>query len=356
MQTNILIIGGGLAGLSLAHLLESKGCDWQLLESRERWGGRILTTIIDGQGFDLGPSWFWPGQPRIDALIKELKLNRFEQTYRGELILQDDTGAIHRGQGIASMQGAWRLKGGMGALIDALVGTLPAARLHPNTTLTTLRDENDSVTAITSSGMQITANKVVLSLPPRIACGLNFSPALSQQCIDASRRIPTWMAGHAKAVATYKTPFWKEAGLSGDAVSRQGPLVEIHDASPDNSGPYALFGFVGTPASHRQNNTKALKLAIKEQLGALFGAQGADPETLLLKDWAFDTRTAMDLDHRALTNHPIYGRPAELQNLWNDRLHFGSTEMGSKFGGFLEGALETAYDLAERVVQDTKNP
>lgn len=97
METDILIIGGGLAGLSLALQLEATGRDWQLLEARSRWGGRILTEVIESQGFDLGPSWFWPGQPRIAGLLKRFDLKRFDQAYEGDLIYQDETGQVHRG-------------------------------------------------------------------------------------------------------------------------------------------------------------------------------------------------------------------------------------------------------------------
>ncbi len=41
------------------------------------------------------------------------------------------------------------------------------------------------------------------------------------------------MAGHAKVVALYERPFWREQGLSGDAISHCGTLAEIHDARND---------------------------------------------------------------------------------------------------------------------------
>ncbi len=84
MRTKVAILGGGLAGLHAARLLHSAGVDFQLLEARERLGGRILTSdetgsVADG-GLDLGPSWFWPEmQPSIGALVDELGLAGFAQ-------------------------------------------------------------------------------------------------------------------------------------------------------------------------------------------------------------------------------------------------------------------------------------
>lgn len=349
MKTRFLIVGGGLSGLTLASHLQTAGLDWQLLEARDRWGGRILTEVIDGQGYDLGPSWFWPGQPRIEALLEKFALSRFDQAYEGDLVFQDESGDVHRGQGYASMQGSWRLKGGLGRLIDKLVAELPAERLHLDTPISQITNSDTAdypLHVLTAKGTGFSASEVVLAIPPRIATQLVYTPPLSAQVIEAAQKIPTWMAGHAKAVAIYKTPFWKESGLSGDAMSRSGPLAEIHDASPSEGGPYALFGFVGTPASSRRDNEDALKRAIVNQLGLLFGEAGAFPDTLLLQDWAFDPHTAIKLDQVPLHRHPAYGRPDALSNLWQGRLHFGSTEMGSQFGGFIEGALEVADELA----------
>ncbi len=75
MRTTVAIIGGGLAGLCAARLLHAAGVDFQLLEARERLGGRILsvdaTGLASDDGFDLGPSWFWPEmQPALGGYVR----------------------------------------------------------------------------------------------------------------------------------------------------------------------------------------------------------------------------------------------------------------------------------------------
>ncbi len=65
MDTDILIIGAGLSGLNLAHRLTSVGRDVILLEARDRVGGRALSVKHKDAVFDLGPAWYWPGQPRM---------------------------------------------------------------------------------------------------------------------------------------------------------------------------------------------------------------------------------------------------------------------------------------------------
>ena len=84
MNRSVLIVGGGLAGLTAARLLHQAGIGFLLLEARDRLGGRILSSDASGQasddGFDLGPSWFWPGmQPAMGNLVSDLGLPSFPQ-------------------------------------------------------------------------------------------------------------------------------------------------------------------------------------------------------------------------------------------------------------------------------------
>ena len=152
------------------------------------------------------------------------------------------------------------------------------------------------------------------------------------------------MAGQAKAVAVYDRPFWRDEGLSGDAMSRKGPMVEIHDASPATGGPYALFGFIGVPPNGRADQ-QVLRQHLKAQLIRLFGPKAAEPRQLYVKDWAFDLFTATDADKAALYAHPTYGLPQAMTGLWDDRLHFAGSEVAPAFGGYIEGALESAENV-----------
>lgn len=336
-----LIIGGGLSGLALADMLHARGDDFTLIEARSRLGGRILSLDHGGAGFDLGPAWFWPGQPRIAELLDRLELEVFEQYATGALSFEDTQGPVQRGRGHASMQGALRVAGGMGAVIDALAQTLPTDKIRLGAQVTGLSQTQDCVTATLSDGTHITGTRAVLALPPRLMATLAFTPALPAGAMAAMQSVPTWMAGQAKAVAMYDNPFWRTAGLSGDAMSRRGPMVEIHDASPARGGPYALFGFIGVPPKARADQT-ALADAIRAQLVRLFGYEAGTPTALHIMDWAAQAHTATPADYAPLTAHPAYGLPGALRDLWQGRLICAGTETAATFGGFIEGALEAA--------------
>ncbi|MEP3297518.1 MAG: NAD(P)/FAD-dependent oxidoreductase [Pseudoruegeria sp.] len=339
-----LIIGGGLSGLAIAEALQSKGQDYLLLEARDRFGGRIKTERHSGGDFDLGPAWFWPGQPRILSAIDRFNLETFDQYFEGALSTEDENGRIQRGIGFASMQGSWRLKGGFSTLTDVLANRLPPDRKRLNAAVKVLSKTKNGVLVELASGDIISADRVVLALPPRVALKIRFAPDLSKRTLQDMMGIATWMAGQAKAVAVYRSPFWREAGLSGDASSRYGPMVEIHDASLADSRSAALFGFIGVPPEHRSDQDE-LKRHIIVQLTRLFGPEAADPVQLYVKDWADDPLTSTPADHRPLYTHPSYGLTQSMIGLWNDKLFFAGTEVAPQFGGYLEGALEAAENV-----------
>ena len=339
-----LIIGGGLSGLALAEALQAREQNYLLVEARTRLGGRIKTEHYGGGAFDMGPTWFWPGQPLIASLIARLNLSKFDQFADGDLVYEDGRGQIQRGRGFSSMQGSWRLAGGLGALIDALADSLPADRVRLDTAVTTLTQTDSGIALTSEAGERFRADRVVLCMPPRLAANISFAPALGDGAIAALQNISTWMAGQAKVLALYDTPFWREAGLSGDAQSHFGPMVEIHDASPEHGGPYALFGFIGVPPKGRADET-TLRQHVTAQLTRLFGPKATQPTQLLIKDWAFDPLTATKADMAPVHTHPTYGLPEALKGFWDEQLLFSGSELAPQFGGYLEGALEAVENV-----------
>jgi len=347
MKTDIAIIGGGLSGLALATHLERAGFDYQLFEARPRLGGRIKTLEHGGAGFDLGPSWFWPGQPRMAKLAGDLGLDVFDQHFAGELAFEDANGQVSLGMGMSSMQGSWRLNGGMIGLINGLASALSDTRIHLGRAV---RAVSAGQMLHFNDGATCKAQQIVMALPPRIAAGLLPEGDVLRPAMEA---IPTWMGGHAKFVAIYERPFWRDAGLSGDAMSRHGPLVEIHDASGASAGDAgALFGFLGVPAQHRAGAEAAIVEAAVAQLVRVFGDEAARPVRTAYEDWAQARETASPLDHAPLSHHPAYGLPPALDRMWDGHLHLCVTEAAPEMGGFLEGALAAAEHTARLLTKE----
>ena len=361
--TRIAIVGAGLSGLYAAYLLEQQGIkDYLLLEARDTVGGRIASasasrpsaseTATDADKLDrvdLGPTWFWPGyQHQLGRVVDALGLKSFEQHETGDTVVERSPHEpAARVRGYANSPPSMRLLGGMGALTDALHRRLDATRIHTGQAVRRLRStpqhvelDSDDIHGQTTTWR---AEQVLLALPPRLVeHSIEFVPALPPTLALQWRATATWMAPHAKYIAVYDTPFWREQGLSGEARSAIGPLGEIHDASMPG-GSAALFGFLGVPAHIRKSVTEdELRAHCRAQFVRLFGSQAATPKAEFIKDWAVDPYTSTAADLESTGQHAQALASKATSGPWSGRLTGIASEWSPQFRGYVAGAIEAA--------------
>jgi monoamine oxidase len=352
MKLDIAIVGGGLSGLCAAHLLERHGVyDYVLFEARETLGGRISSGLAPSGTtlFDLGGTWFWPSmQPELANLIAALDLSAFEQNDVGDMLIdRSPHNATTRFHGIGGDPKSFRIEGGMGALVAALVRRLEAKRIRSGCMVAKLSKLADGIalTVIGPNGSEETvfAQKVLIALPPRLAMNtITFDPPLPEGLAQAWQRTATWMAPHAKYVAVYDRPFWRNVGLSGEARSAVGPLAEIHDASP-LEGAGALFGFFGIPAESRGRLPPGVLIdRCRAQLVRIFGAEASGLQADFIKDWATDPLTATADDLKGDAGLGQTPRPMAADGPWRDTLIGIGSEWSPSYSGYIAGAEEAA--------------
>lgn len=375
-MAQIAIVGGGLSGLYAAALLEKHGLtDYLLLEASPSFGGRIdsVPSALPPLGdrgaaketkgrFDLGATWFWPQlQPQLGRLVAELGLETFAQHEAGDMLIER---ALHqapaRMRGYVSTPPSMRIAGGMGALVDAIQRQLLSPSLFSGQRVRHLRQTEFGIELGTEDaegrGACHRAAYVLLAVPPRLAAtAIAFSPALPDDLLQDWRNTGTWMAPHAKYVALYDAPFWRENGLSGEARSAVGPLFEIHDAL-DPHGGAALFGFFGIPAeARRQVPEDALRAQCRAQLGRLFGPAAAFPKAEFVKDWARSPYTATTADWQTAAGHSQAPSPIATSGEWRDRIIGIASEWSPEFPGYVAGAIDAASRGVARLAHQIRS-
>ena len=78
IETDIVVIGAGMAGLTAARHLAEAGKRVLVVEARDRVGGRILTEHVHGEALELGAQFVHGKPPELWQLIEEAKLETYE--------------------------------------------------------------------------------------------------------------------------------------------------------------------------------------------------------------------------------------------------------------------------------------
>lgn len=335
-SVDVVVVGAGMSGLATTHGLLDAGLSVVLLEARDRTGGRLL-----GSPFDLGASWFWPGEDRVRALADRWSIETFDQHRAGDAVI-DDLDAVYRYQGNPIDVPAYRIVGGTSSLASALTVALPPDVLRETCPVTSI---DDDLRVTTEQGVW-EPEHVVLALPPAlVSASISMPTSLPTDVLDVARRTPVWMGDAVKVVAHFDEPFWRGAGLAGAGMSRRGPLQEIHDMSGPEGEPAALFGFA-RPSSLRAD----VDVEICAQLARMFGPQAAQPRELLIQDWSRE-RWTTPASPIGPPDYSMFGHPALREPAMEGRLHWASTETAQTFAGHIEGALEASERTVRAILR-----
>ncbi|ANQ48569.1 FAD-dependent oxidoreductase [Flammeovirga sp. MY04] len=348
MKKRIVIVGGGLSGLTLAYLFSKKNIETKVLEASNRLGGRIQTIkgALDTP-LELGATWFSDAHQNVLSLLDELDIKKFAQFTKGVSIYQTDV-SVPPQQFIVpeSEMPSYRVEGGTQNIIDTLVSYLNQENIQLNTYVTSIKEKGDELEIETSSGQVVQADKVIICLPPQlVGSKIKFTPHLPDSLNKLFPTVQTWMAGSIKFVLEYDRPFWREKELSGLLYSNNGIISEMYDHTDFEENKYGFTGFLNAgAASYSQEKRKGFVL---NQLSTLLGDEVLKLSSYHDKIW--NDKYLISENHIMNSPHQNNGHPLLQESYMNGKLFFSGTETSNRFGGYMEGAILSAIRVVDQI-------
>ena len=219
-------------------------------------------------------------------------------------------------------------------------------RVVLNAVVRSIERHVDGTLAVGSDRGDVAAKAVIVAVPPEHRAGITFDPALPPEYEKLTEH---WPQGNlSKAYVAYDTPFWRENGYSGEALSDEGPVFITFDVSPSDAGPGILLGFTDArrfdPLPAEQRREQAL-----EGFATLFGDAARHPIDYLDHCWGTEEfapggPTAAVPPGSWTTYGPWLRKPV-------NGIFWAGTETADEWTGFLDGAVRSGKRAATEVHQ-----
>ena len=201
---------------------------------------------------------------------------------------------------------------------------------------------------VETDGFAARAHRVIVAVPPPLASRIAFVPSLGGRRDQLTQRMAN--GALTKCAAVYPEPFWREQGLSGQAVSDRGPVTTTFDNSPPDGTPGVLIGFIPSAEAirHARRSEADRRRVVLECFERLFGEQAAQPGIYLETAWA---------EEEWSRGGPIcsfapgaLARYGEALRQPAGRVHWAGTETATVWTGYMDGAVRSGERAAEEVL------
>ena len=349
MNKKIIILGAGLSGLLIAYRLQNRGFDIEIIEARNRIGGRIHTQKLGAANIEMGATWFNEVHKNFKALLLEFNVDFFEQFMKGTSYFEPFSASQAQEIEIPENNSSFRVVGGTSQIIEKIQNELKEAKIHLDEQVTAL-DFTNEIIKITTHKQSFSADFVISTIPQALFVSkINVTPNLPKQLIAIAQNTHTWMQDSIKVAIIYQTAFWRNQAISGTFFSNVGPITEFYDHSTFNLDGFALCGFINSGMSLYEKEERKLKVLL--QLEKVFGKQALNfiyyQETI----WSDEEFTKNKNQDGFIFPHQNNGHSIFRESYFENRLFLSGTETASHYPGYMEGAVSSANYVANAILR-----
>lgn len=239
-----------------------------------------------------------------------------------------------------------RVVGGTQSISIAMASELGDA-VRMNTPVQGIRQTPGGVTIVHNAG-SIQASEVIVAIPPTLAGRIIYDPVLPARRDSLTQQMP---AGSViKINIGYRTPFWREEGLSGAVLSLEDPFSFVFDNSPPDAKCGVLVTFAEADHSrHVRDMTKETRhrLAV-ETMVKYFGPQASQTTDIIELDWSAEPWTRGC--YGAHLGAGVWTRYGNALAEPIGRIHWAGTETAQTWNGYMDGAVRSGHRTAKEIL------
>ncbi len=239
-----------------------------------------------------------------------------------------------------------RIDGGAQQVCERLADSVGRDRVLTGVPVREIQ-QGDRVVTITAGDRSFTARAAIVSVPLAIVDRIHFSSALPVLRSQLTQRVSA--GATVKVLLTYERPFWRDQGLSGEAVSTSGPVSVVFDNCSKDDRQAALLAFVvGDPARGWSDQPDQVRQqTVLAFLEKCFGPEVHSYSSLVETDWAAEQWSGGCPTNNyppgtLSTFGPALRAPA-------GRIYWAGTETARINTGYMDGAIESGLRAAEEV-------
>uniref|UniRef100_G3VU43 Amine oxidase n=1 Tax=Sarcophilus harrisii TaxID=9305 RepID=G3VU43_SARHA len=413
-KCDVVVIGGGISGLSAAKMLAEYEIDVVVLEARDRVGGRTYTMRNDFVDYvDIGGAYVGPTQNRILRLSKELGLETYKvnikeclihhvkipaeapwqaphaeewdkmtmkeliekicwtKTARQFAFLFVNINVTSEPHEVSALWFLWYVKqcggttrifsvsnggqerkfiGGSGQVSEKIMELL-GERVKLEKPVCYIDQTGDNVLVETTTHDKYECRYVISAIPPILTCKIHFRPELPSERNQLIQRLP--MGAIIKCVMYYKEAFWKKKNYCGCILIEddESPIsITLDDSKPDGSVP-AIMGFILARKAHQLAViSKELR---KRKICELYAKVLGSQEAL--QPLHYEEKNWCE-DQYSGGCYTAYFPPGTMTQYGRvirqpvDRIYFAGTETATSWSGYMEGAVEAGERAAREVL------
>ncbi|MEA2123305.1 MAG: monoamine oxidase [Solirubrobacteraceae bacterium] len=240
----------------------------------------------------------------------------------------------------------WRFKGGSQVIPLKMAHELgrrvvlrsPVRRIH----------RSKHGVRVVSDRVTVSAKHVIVAIPPTLAGRIDYTPALPPGREALTDRLPQGTL--LKVAAVYDKPFWRDKGLTGQALCPETFVSATFDDSPEQGDPGVIFGFIGGDKARafKKLSKADQRSTVLGEYATFFGDEAKDAKGYFLTSWT---------DEKWSRGCPVGVYGPGTMVAYGDRIrqpvgriHWAGTETSTYWNGYMDGAVRSGERAAAEIL------